>query len=163
MSGTRYVPVGTRFLWFWDPIFSNSRDPIFSDSRDPNRVPKTPLKNTVLNVKFSYREHCWWLTSQTCVNILINETNVKFEETTLINFRYRYSSRIATQTMSSTRNSPTIGLNLRALPLSAVSVSLHYLPRCLRSIIACGKTPTTVTWSASSKFVAMSLLRNKDQ
>jgi len=37
----------------------------------------------LLNVKFSYREHCWWLTSQTCVNTLINEANVKFEATTL--------------------------------------------------------------------------------
>jgi len=26
----------------------------------------------LLNVKFSYMEHCWWLTLQTCVNILIN-------------------------------------------------------------------------------------------
>jgi len=68
-----------------------------------------------------------------------------------INLRYRYSSRRAAQTMWATRNSPTIGLNLRGLPLSAVSVSLHYLPRCLRSIATCGKTPTTVTWSASSK------------
>jgi len=40
-------------------------------------------------------------------------------------------SRRATQNMSATRNLPTIGLNLRALPLWAVSVSLHYLPRCL--------------------------------
>jgi len=26
----------------------------------------------LLNVKFAYREHCWWLTSQTCVNTLMN-------------------------------------------------------------------------------------------
>ena len=50
-----------------------------------------------------------------------------------INLRYRYSSRRATQNMSATRNSPTIGINLRALPLSALTVLLHYLPRCLRS------------------------------
>jgi len=37
----------------------------------------------LLNVNFSYREHCWWLTSRTCVNTLINETNVKCEVTTL--------------------------------------------------------------------------------
>jgi len=37
-------------------------------------------------LKFSYREHCWWLTSQTCVNTLINETSVKFEATTLYQF-----------------------------------------------------------------------------
>jgi len=68
-----------------------------------------------------------------------------------INLRYCYSSRRTTQNMSATRNSPSIGLNLRALPLSAVTVSLHYLPRCLHSIVRCGKTPTTVTWSASTK------------
>jgi len=68
-----------------------------------------------------------------------------------INLRYCYSSRRATQNMSATRNSPTIGLNLRVLPLSVVSVSLHYLPRCLHSIVTCGKTPTTIIWSASSK------------
>ena len=41
-------------------------------------------------------------------------------------------SRRTTQNMSATRNSPTISLNLRALPLSAVTVStvsLDYLPR----------------------------------
>jgi len=31
-------------------------------------------------------------------------------------------------------NSPTIGLNLRALPPSAVTVLLHYLPRRLHSV-----------------------------
>jgi len=60
-------------------------------------------------------------------------------------------SRRATQIMSATRNSPTIRINLRALLLSAVTVSLHYLPRCLCSIVTCGKTPTIVTWTASSK------------
>jgi len=47
-----------------------------------------------------------------------------------INLRYSYSPRRATQTMPATRNSPTIGLKLHALPLSAVTVSLHYLPTC---------------------------------
>jgi len=112
----------------------------------------------LLNAKFSYREHYWWLTSQTCVNTLINETSVKWIATSQIdrgknsiNLIYCYSSRRATQNMSATRNSPTIGLNLRALLLSAVTVSLHYLPRCLHSIVTCGKTSTTATWSASSK------------
>jgi len=57
-----------------------------------------------------------------------------------INLRYCYSSRRATQSMSVIGNSPTIGLNLRALPPWAVSVALHYLPRCLRSIVARCKT-----------------------
>ena len=68
-----------------------------------------------------------------------------------INLRYCYSSRRATQNTSATRNSPIIGLNLRALPLSAVTVSLRYLPRLLHSMVTCGKTPPTITWSASSK------------
>jgi len=38
-------------------------------------------------------------------------------------------------------------IKLRSLPLSAVTVSLDYLPRCVRSTITCGKRPTTVTWS----------------
>ena len=33
------------------------------------------------------------------------------------------------------------------LPLSAVTVLLHYLPRCLRSRVTCDKTPNIVTWS----------------
>jgi len=33
------------------------------------------------------------------------------------------------------------------LPLSAVTVSLHYLPRCLSSAVTWGKTPNIVTWS----------------
>jgi len=53
--------------------------------------------------------------------------------------------------MSASRRSSTIGINLIVLPLSPVTVSQHYLPRRLRSIATCGKTPTTVTWSASSK------------
>jgi len=32
-----------------------------------------------------------------------------------------------------------------ALPLSAVIVSLHFLQRCLRSTVTCGKMPTTIT------------------
>jgi len=68
-----------------------------------------------------------------------------------INLRYFYSSRRATQNMSATRSSPTIGINLRGLLQSAVTVSLLYLPRCLRLIVTCGKTPNTATWSASPK------------
>jgi len=34
-------------------------------------------------------------------------------------------------------------INLRAFPLLAVTVSLNYLPRCLRSKVTCGKTPTS--------------------
>jgi len=37
---------------------------------------------------------------------------------------------------------------LRAFPKSDVTVSLHYMPRCLRLTVTCGQTPTTV---ASSK------------
>ena len=33
------------------------------------------------------------------------------------------------------------------LPLSAVTISLHYLPICLHSSVTCGKTPHIVTWS----------------
>jgi len=35
--------------------------------------------------------------------------------------------------MSATRSLPTIGINQRGIPLSAVTVSLHYLPRCLKA------------------------------
>jgi len=39
----------------------------------------------------------------------------------------------------------------KAAWLTAISThclaSLHYLPRCLRWAVTCGKTPTTVTWS----------------
>ena len=107
-------------------------------------VVKLHWNKYLLHIKFSYREHCWWLTSQTCVNTLIRQQ-------LSINLRYCYSSRRATQDKSATRNSPTIGLNLHASPLSAFTVSLGYLPRRLHSIVAYGKTPTTVTWSASSK------------
>jgi len=31
------------------------------------------------------------------------------------------------------------------LPLSAVTISLHYLPRCLRTKVTCGKTPNIMT------------------
>jgi len=61
----------------------------------------------------------------------------------------------ATQNMSARCNSPTIGVNLRGLPLSAVTDSLHYLPKCLRSTVTCDKTPTTVTWNASSKICCL--------
>jgi len=111
-----------------------------------------PWNKHLLDLKFSYMKHCWWRNSQTCVNTLINETSVKFAATTLYHLGYCYSSRRAAQNMSATRNSTTIGLNLRALPLSAFTVSLHYLPRCLHSLVTCGKMPITATWSASSKF-----------
>jgi len=35
--------------------------------------------------------------------------------------------------------------------LSAVTFSIHYLPRCLRSIVTCDKTPNIVTWSEHLK------------
>jgi len=41
------------------------------------------------------------------------------------------------------------------LPLSAVTVSLHYLPRCLRSKVTSGKTPTIVTWSEHQKICCL--------
>jgi len=66
------------------------------------------------------------------------------------NLRHSYLSRRTTQNISASRSSPTIDINLLGLPLSAVTVSKHYLPWCLRSIVACGRTPTTVTSSASS-------------
>jgi len=37
--------------------------------------------------------------------------------------------------MSAARSSPTIVINLRDLWLSAATFSLHYLPRCLRSVV----------------------------
>jgi len=45
----------------------------------------------------------------------------------------------------------TLSIKLRAFPISAVTVSLHYLPRCLRSTATCSKTPATVTWSKTLK------------
>jgi len=38
-------------------------------------------------------------------------------------------------------------INLRGLPLSSTTVTLHYLPWCMRSTVRCGQTPTTVTCS----------------
>jgi len=37
------------------------------------------------------------------------------------------------------------------LSLSAVTASIHYLPRCLRSTVSCGKTPNIVTWTEHTK------------
>jgi len=37
------------------------------------------------------------------------------------------------------------------LPLSAVTVSLPYLPRCLRSRVTCDKTPNIIIWSKNFK------------
>jgi len=76
---------------------------------------------------------------------LINETNVNTRQQLSINLRYCYSSRRATQNKSATGSSPTTGINLHGLPLSVVAVLLHYLPRCLRSTVTCGRTHTTVT------------------
>jgi len=44
-----------------------------------------------------------------------------------------------------------------------VTVSQHYLPRRLRSTVSCNKTPATVFKVNLCRFVAMLLLRNKDQ
>ena len=122
------------------------------------------LKQTFAKYKIFLQGHCWWLTSRTCVNTLINETSVKYEAITLYQLRYCCSSTRATQNMSATRSSPTIGLYkpIRGLPLSAVTVSLHYLPRYLRSVVTCGKMYTTVTGSLQ-RFVIMLLLRNEGQ
>jgi len=70
-----------------------------------------------------------------------------------INLRYCYLSGRATQNISASRSLPTIGFKstCHGLPLSAVTVSLHYLPRCLHWTVTCGKTATTVTWSAPLK------------
>jgi len=65
--------------------------------------------------------------------------------------------------MSATRNSPAIGINLRALPLSAVTASLHYLPRRLCSIVTVHAAKRLPSWLELHlrRFVAMLLLRNK--
>ena len=114
----------------------------------------------LLNAKFSYREHCWWPTSRTCVSTLINETVVTCEATTLSVWHRR-----APQSMSESRNSPTIGANLRGLPLSAfvVSLSLHYLPKCLRSTVTChaAKRLSPSLEVHLRRFVAMLLLRKQ--
>jgi len=60
---------------------------------------------------------------------------LKMRQQLSVNLRYCYSFWRATQNLSATRNSPTIGISRRALPLSAVTVWLHYLPRCVRSIV----------------------------
>ena len=78
----------------------------------------------LLNVNFSYGKHCWWLTSRTCVNTLINETNVKCEATTLS----IWDIAIHLEEPRKICRRPAI-----RPPLSAVTVSLHYLPRCMRS------------------------------
>ena len=39
----------------------------------------------------------------------------------------------------------TTALRRPCLPLSAITASLHYLPRCLRSRVTCDKTPNVVT------------------
>jgi len=57
----------------------------------------------LLNVKFSYREHCWWLISQTCVNTLIMKQALNLKQQLSINLRYCYSFNRATRNMSATR------------------------------------------------------------
>jgi len=42
-------------------------------------------------------------------------------------------------------------IKLRGLPLSAVTVSLHYLPRCLRSTVPCRKTLIAVISKLTSE------------
>ena len=49
-----------------------------------------------------------------------------------VNFRYCYLFRRSTQNMSANRSSPTMSI---VLPLSPVTVSQHYPPRSLRSIV----------------------------
>jgi len=41
------------------------------------------LKQTFTQCKIFLQRHCWSLTSRTCVNTLINETNVEYEATAL--------------------------------------------------------------------------------
>jgi len=54
---------------------------------------------------------------------------------------------------------------LRGLPLSAVTASLHYLPRYLRSIIILHAAKRILPWLEVHlrRFFTMLLLRNKDQ
>jgi len=115
----------------------------------------------LLNAKFSCREHCWWPTSRICVNTLINETVVKREATTLSVWHRR-----ALQHMSASRKSPTTGAHLRGLPLSAfiVSLSLHYLPKCLRSTVTCHAAKRLPPWLEVHlrRFVAMLLFRKQN-
>jgi len=56
-------------------------------------------------------------------------------------------------------------IKLRALPLAAVTISLHYLPRCLCSKVTCSKTsPLLPLFEVNLwRFVAMWLLHNKEQ
>ena len=51
----------------------------------------------------------------------------------------------------------------RGLPLSAVSVSLHHTPGCLRSTDTCDRTPSAMFEGNFWRFVDVSLLRNEDQ
>ena len=62
---------------------------------------------------------------------------------------------------------PTPLLRRPFLPLSAVTVSLHYLPKCLQSRATCDKTEFEVNISELEvnnwRFVTMVLLHDKDQ
>ena len=44
------------------------------------------LQQTFAQCTIFLQVHCWWLTSRTCANTLINETNAKYEATTLYQF-----------------------------------------------------------------------------
>ena len=54
-------------------------------------------------------------------------------------------------------------IKLRGSPLSAVTVTLHYLPRRLASSVTCSKTPTTVTWSEPRGVPRLDRARSKKQ
>ena len=54
-------------------------------------------------------------------------------------------------------------IKLRGLPLSAVTVSLHYLPTCQRSAITCVEVPATVTWSEYLKIWCRILRREENK
>jgi len=49
------------------------------------------------------------------------------------------------------------------LPQTAVTVSLHSLPRCQRLTVTCGKTLITIACVMLCRFSAMLLLCSKDQ
>jgi len=68
-----------------------------------------------------------------------------------MNLIYCYLSRRATQNMPACRNERTIG---KPTWLTAIiAVSLHYMPRCLRSTVIWGKMATTITWSEPLKML----------
>ena len=52
-------------------------------------------------------------------------------------------------------------IKLRALPLSAITVSLDYLRRWLRSTVPCGKTPATVSGSEPLKICCHAIVTQR--